>query len=160
MGIADVFGKDATVEVKINDLLRYFESYSQGKAEAELLKNGIKAGVPVGYLAGVVTGEPVPVKIELPEAKVGECCGDACDLNLFEEPEEEILFMEEINVFITAIEGNYFGLTQYGYECSPDHTKAEREPGKPVKGFETRVPVSWVEKGYVKEMCNGEELLK
>lgn len=44
-----------------------------------------------------------------------------------------------------------FLLTKYGYEKSPDNVKIERKIGEPVKYFETSVPVSWVEKGYVKE---------
>ena len=54
-------------------------------------------------------------------------------------------------MFKNAQSGRQFLLTEYGYQETPDHVKHEREVGKPVKGFETRVPVSWIEKGYVKE---------
>ena len=47
--------------------------------------------------------------------------------------------------------GKQFLLTEYGYQETSDHVKHEREVGKPVKGFETKVPASWIEKGYVKE---------
>ncbi len=47
--------------------------------------------------------------------------------------------------------GKQFLLTKYGYQKTPDYVKHEREVGKPVKGFETSVPASWVEKEYVVE---------
>ncbi len=50
-----------------------------------------------------------------------------------------------------ATAGKQFLLTEYGYQKTPDHVKHERAIGKPVKGFESSVPVSWVEKGYVVE---------
>ena len=49
-------------------------------------------------------------------------------------------------------DGKQFLLTEYGYRKTPDHVKHERAVGKPVKGFESKVPVSWVMKGYVKEV--------
>ena len=54
-------------------------------------------------------------------------------------------------MFKAAKNGRQFLLTEYGYQETTDHVKHEREVGKPVKGFETRIPASWVEKGYVKE---------
>lgn len=36
-----------------------------------------------------------------------------------------------------------------GYAATPDHVRHERKVGVPIKGFENRVPVSWIEKGYV-----------
>lgn len=50
-----------------------------------------------------------------------------------------------------AENGKQFVLTEYGYNKTPDSVKHEREIGKPVKGFETSVPATWVEKGYVIE---------
>lgn len=50
-----------------------------------------------------------------------------------------------------AQSGKQFLLTEYGYNRTPDHVKHERKVGNPVKGFETVVPASWVEKGYVVE---------
>lgn len=50
-----------------------------------------------------------------------------------------------------AQEGKIFVLTGKGYEKTPDHVKRERKIGEPVKGFETSVPVSWIQKGYVVE---------
>lgn len=48
--------------------------------------------------------------------------------------------------------GKRFILTQIGYDATPDRVKPERKVGEPVKGFETRVPESWVLKGYVTEV--------
>lgn len=50
-----------------------------------------------------------------------------------------------------ATAGNQFVLTEKGYRNTPDHVKHEREVGVPVKGFETRVPATWINKGYVME---------
>lgn len=50
-----------------------------------------------------------------------------------------------------AKNGKQFLLTEYGYNQTPGHVKHERAVGKPVKGFETVVPASWVDKGYVVE---------
>ena len=50
-----------------------------------------------------------------------------------------------------AENGKMFVLTEYGYQKTPDHVKPERAVGKPIKNFETSVPVEWVEKGYVIE---------
>ncbi len=47
--------------------------------------------------------------------------------------------------------GKQFILTEIGYNATPDKIKSERKIGKPVKGYETSVPASWVEKGYVVE---------
>lgn len=49
----------------------------------------------------------------------------------------------------TELDGTMFVLTEKGYEKTPEHVKAERAVGEPVKGFEHRVPASWVEDGYV-----------
>ena len=43
-----------------------------------------------------------------------------------------------------AKNGKQFLLTEYGYQETPDHVKHERAVGEPVKGFESKVPVSWV----------------
>ena len=48
-----------------------------------------------------------------------------------------------------AQEGKMFVLTEKGYEKTPNHVKHERKIGDPVKGYETSVPVSWIQKGYV-----------
>lgn len=50
-----------------------------------------------------------------------------------------------------AQNGNQFLLTEYGYNQTPDRVKHEREIGMLVKGFETVVPASWIDKGYVIE---------
>lgn len=50
-----------------------------------------------------------------------------------------------------AQKGKKFVLTEKGYEKTPDHVKSERKIGEPVKGFETSVPVTWIQKGYVVE---------
>ena len=47
--------------------------------------------------------------------------------------------------------GNVFVLTEKGYNKTPDEVKPEREIGKPLKGYEERVPASWIQKGYVVE---------
>lgn len=54
-------------------------------------------------------------------------------------------YMKEAN------KGNQFLLTESGYNHTPDNVKDERNIGEPIKGFETRVPVSWIEKKYVEE---------
>lgn len=55
-----------------------------------------------------------------------------------------------------AGKGNHFILTEKGYEKTPDRVKPEREIGKPVAGFECKVPSSWIEKGYVAEVPDEE----
>lgn len=50
-----------------------------------------------------------------------------------------------------AHKGKKFVLTEKGYEKTPDRVKSERKVGDPIKGFETSVPVSWIQKGYVVE---------
>ena len=52
---------------------------------------------------------------------------------------------------LEATKGKQFVLTEKGYSRTPDHVKRERKVGEPVKGFETSVPMTWVEKGYVAE---------
>ncbi len=51
----------------------------------------------------------------------------------------------------TAAKGKRFVLTKKGFDKTPAEVKGERKVGEPVKGFETSVPVSWIEKGYVEE---------
>lgn len=48
-----------------------------------------------------------------------------------------------------ASPGKLFILTQKGYDNTPDAVKRERAVGKPLKGFEQKVPASWITKGYV-----------
>lgn len=48
--------------------------------------------------------------------------------------------------------GKHFVLTKHGYGKTPDKVKPERKAGEPVRGFETKVPTSWINKGYVKEV--------
>lgn len=50
-----------------------------------------------------------------------------------------------------ADSGKCFVLTEHGYNHTPEDVKKERKIGKPVKGYEQSVPVSWVKKGYVEE---------
>lgn len=52
-------------------------------------------------------------------------------------------------LFEIAEPGKQFVVTEYGYKKTPDAVKPEREVGKPVKGFEDKVPPSWIKKGYV-----------
>ena len=48
--------------------------------------------------------------------------------------------------------GSVFVLTQLGYdETHNPVAKAEREIGKPIRGYEDAVWCSWVDKGYVVE---------
>lgn len=149
MGLMDAFNADERVEVKVGDLWELMDTASK----AQYLENGIKAGVPVEYLWGVVTGEPV--NCDLPESFEG-CTDDACDINFPDEDDEDLgvesLFEEKVAMYQEAEEGNMFVLTPYGMECTPDKIKAERKVDAPVKGYENRVPVSWVEKGYVREV--------
>lgn len=53
--------------------------------------------------------------------------------------------------FKNAKAGNIFLLTKKGFERTPDKVKQERKIGRPVKGFEYNVPVSWNDKGYIEE---------
>lgn len=50
-----------------------------------------------------------------------------------------------------AAKGKRFVLTVKGYHMTPNSVKHEREVGDPVKGFETSVPATWLQKGYVEE---------
>lgn len=50
-----------------------------------------------------------------------------------------------------AMKENKFVLTEKGYKNTPDQVKSERKIGDPIKGFETRVPRTWIQKGYVVE---------
>lgn len=52
-----------------------------------------------------------------------------------------------------AENGKHFVVTVKGYEHTPDKVKPERAIGKPVKGYEYSVPQSWIDKGYVEEVC-------
>lgn len=51
----------------------------------------------------------------------------------------------------SASKGKYFVLTQKGYDKTPDSVKPERTVGKPLKGYEDRVPYSWYSNGWVEE---------
>ena len=149
MGLMDAFNADERVEVKVGDLWDLMRE----AAKATYLENGIKAGVPVEELWGIVTGEPV--ELDLPEAMEGcTCAGGACDIHFPEEDEPgvEVMFREVNDVNVVAKEGNHFVVTEKGYECTPDDIKDERAVGKPVTGFEDKVPQSWVDKGYVVEV--------
>lgn len=134
MGLMDAFNADERITVKVGDLWELMDTASK----AQYLENGIKAGVPVEYLWGVVTGEPV-INIDFPDE-------DDEDLGV------ESLFEEKVTMYQEAEEGNMFVLTPYGMECTPEKIRAERAVDAPVKGYEHRVPVSWVEKGYVREV--------
>lgn len=46
-------------------------------------------------------------------------------------------------------DGRKYVLTKKGYEHTPEKIRNEREIGEPIKGFETKVPYSWLKKGYV-----------
>lgn len=48
--------------------------------------------------------------------------------------------------------GKHFVLTENGYKCTPDKVKPERAVGRPIIGYEYRVPVLWIKKGYVEEV--------
>jgi len=60
--------------------------------------------------------------------------------------------MKKTSLFYIADEGKRFALTHRGFEKTPANVKPERHVGGSVKGFETKVPISWVNKGYVKEV--------
>jgi len=146
MGLEDVFKAEDRFQIKVG----VFTTLMDQAVKAKYLENGIKAGVPTEYLKGIVTGEPV--EVEFPEAYDGciGCMRDACDIDFPEEdPDEEVLFLSEEDMFREVAEGSCFVLTAHGYECTPADIRPEREIGKPVKGFERRVPLSWIEKGFV-----------
>lgn len=50
-----------------------------------------------------------------------------------------------------AEKGKIFVLTEKGFNETPDSVKHERKIGNPIKGFEYKVPTSWILKGYVEE---------
>lgn len=50
-----------------------------------------------------------------------------------------------------ADEGCVFVCTEKGYERTPEAVKPERAVGKPIPLFATKVPASWIKKGYVEE---------
>lgn len=58
-----------------------------------------------------------------------------------------------VSDFYIADEGCVFILTEAGYKRTPEAVKRERSVGKPVPMFSTKVPASWVKKGYVKEVA-------
>lgn len=57
--------------------------------------------------------------------------------------------------YYVADDGCIFACTEHGYERTPDAVKHERAVGKPIPHFSKKVPVSWVEKGYVEERKDG-----
>ena len=148
MGLMDAFNADERVEVKVGELWDLMDTATR----ARYLENGIKAGVPVEYLIGIITGEPVPIKLDLPEVMEGCICSELGVEDLFEE--KETMYYQE------AVKGNIFVLTAYGLKCTPEKVKGERAEGKPVKGYEHRVPVSWIEKAYVREVKDEGEVEK
>ena len=46
-------------------------------------------------------------------------------------------------------DGRKFVLTEQGYKHTPDNVKRERKVNEPIIGYETKVPYSWLKKGYV-----------
>lgn len=52
----------------------------------------------------------------------------------------------------SAEKGNIFVLTEKGFNQTPDSVKHERKTGNPIKGYEYKVPTSWILKGYVEQM--------
>lgn len=50
-----------------------------------------------------------------------------------------------------ADDGKVFILTEKGYKATPDKIKFQRKIGKPLKGYEDKVPNSWVENGWVRQ---------
>lgn len=58
----------------------------------------------------------------------------------------------------SAEKGKIFVLTESGYEKSPERVRNERKIGKPLKGYEYRVPISWIKKGYVEEIEEGGQI--
>lgn len=56
------------------------------------------------------------------------------------------------NLYINAKDGYIFVLTPEGYEATPDHVKPERAVGQPVPLFSYAVPISWIERGWVREI--------
>ena len=56
-----------------------------------------------------------------------------------------------LNEYYAADDGCIFVCTEAGYNRTPDAAKHERTVGKPVPLFDSKVPASWVEKGWVVE---------
>ena len=47
-----------------------------------------------------------------------------------------------------ADSGKQFVLTALGYEKTPERVKPERAVGKPIKGYESAVPLLWAKKEW------------
>lgn len=62
--------------------------------------------------------------------------------------------MKKIDRFAIADEGNIFVCTEYGYIRSVRFNIPNREIGKPIPGIypPNKVPMLWLEKGYVEEV--------
>lgn len=58
--------------------------------------------------------------------------------------------------FKTAQKGYQWVLTARGYDMTPEYVKRERAIGTPIAQWsiykDNKVPVSWIAKGYVKEV--------
>lgn len=62
-----------------------------------------------------------------------------------------------VSDWYVADEGCIFICTETGYERTPGNVKKERAVGKPIPLFDRKVPRSWIEKEYVKEIKITEE---
>jgi hypothetical protein len=63
VGILDTFGADDRVELKVNDLIRYFRDEADTNARNEVLLNGIRARLPYSHILTMI-GELDPVERE------------------------------------------------------------------------------------------------
>lgn len=62
-----------------------------------------------------------------------------------------------VSEYYVADKGCIFVCTEKGYDRTPEKAKKERTVGKPIPLFDRKVPQSWIEKGYVKEIKIMEE---
>ena len=62
--------------------------------------------------------------------------------------------MKQVHTYAIADEGNIFVCTERGYQRSIEKGINERNIGKPIPSIypPNKVPILWVEKGYVKEI--------
>jgi hypothetical protein len=134
MGLVDMFNAEDRVQVKFSD----FYSMMKEGAKLELLLNAVNCDVPHKHIREMVTGNKEPELLK----------GDALDVLDVQEMFEEDLNLDE---YYVADKGSEFVLTIGGYLHVPEKLKADKavEVGEPLRGYEERVPKSWLEKGYV-----------
>lgn len=86
MGLADAFGKDDRIELRVATVMDLLDRVARAEASSKLLMNGIKCDVPHSFIREVITGEKeehliVSIEAVKEPSEIHEC-GE-------EDPEEE-----------------------------------------------------------------------